>query len=344
MADTHIRHRRLVIPHSGGPEVLEVIQEPIPEPQPHEVRVRVLAAGVARADIMMRMGQYPGSTPPYPYTPGYDIVGEVELLGGEASTFELGDRVAALTETGGYTEKLCIAETRLVPVPRGLDPAEAVCLVLNYLTAYQMLHRFANLGQGDRVLLHAAASGVGTAQLQLGALIGLEMYGTASAGKHEVVSRLGGIPIDYRRHDFVGKIRSLTGDGVDVVCDPVGGSHLWRSFRALNPQGSLIAYGEMAITGPQQPKMIDKTLHHYLPGLLNRIPGGRTVQWYEVFLEHEAHPDWYREDMAALFGLLAERKLNPIIAERIPLVQAERAHQLLEASAVCGKLVLICNE
>ncbi len=339
-----MEYRRVIIPHPGDPDVLQIINEGIPQPKKNEVRIKVHAAGVARADIMMRMGQYPGGTPPYPYTPGYDIVGEVELLGDEASKFTVGDKVAALTEIGGYTEYTCLPEDNLVPVPQGTDPAEAVCLVLNHLTAYQMLHRFAKVRRGDRVLFHAAASGVGTAQLQIGALMELEMYGTASKGKHDIVSQYGGIPIDYQSEDFVKRIRSSDGDGVDLVCDPVGGSHLWRSFRALNNKGRLIAYGEMAITGPKKPKKFEKTLHHYLPNLLNRVPGDRIVQWYEVFLEYEAHPDWYQEDMATLFGLLSEQKLNPIITERIPLAEAMRAHELLEASAICGKLVLMCQE
>ena len=339
-----MQHRRIVIPHPGGPGVLEVIEEPIPEPKPTEVRVKVLAAGVARADVMMRMGQYPGSTPPYPYTPGYDIVGEVEFLGNGALAFEIGDKVAALTETGGYSEYVCLPEDRLVPVEQDVDPAEAVCLVLNHLTAYQMLHRSAKVKVGESVLFHAAASGVGTALLQLGRLMELEIFGSASKGKHDVVSQLGGIPIDYQRDDFVRRIKKITRSGVDVVCDPVGGSHLWRSFRALNSGGRLIAYGEMAITGLQKPKKFEKTLHHYLPEFLNRLPGDRSVQWYEVFDEFEAHPDWYQEDMATLFGLLSERKLNPIIAERIPLTEAMRAHELLEASAICGKIVLMCQE
>lgn len=344
MKETSLDYKRIVISHPGNPDVLQVFKEEIPEPKTNEVRIRVQAAGVARADVMMRMGQYPGSTPPYPYTPGYDIVGEVDMLGDGVSTLKIGDKVAALTEVGGYAEYLCLPEDRLVPVPQDLDPAEAVCLVLNHLTAYQMLHRFAKVKVGERVLFHAAASGVGTAQLQLGRLLELEMFGTASKGKHDLVSRLGGIPIDYKRDDFVKRIRHSSADGVDVVCDPVGGSHLWRSFRALNRTGRLIAYGEMAITGPQKSKRFEKTLHHYLPDLLNRLPGERKVQWYEVFLENEAHPDWYREDMATLFGLLSEQKLNPIIAERIPLAEAMRAHELLEASAICGKIVLMCQE
>jgi NADPH2:quinone reductase len=338
-----LEHRRIIIPESGSPDVLQVIEERIPEPEANEVRVKVFAAGVARADILMRRGQYPEAIPSYPYTPGYDVSGVVDALGKGASKFEQGTRVVALTEVGGYAEYVCLPEDNLIPVPEGLDLAEVVCLGLNYLTAYQMLHRFANVKAGERVLFHAAASGVGTAQLQLGRLVELEMFGTVSRGKQDFVSDLGGIPIDYRSEDFVKRIRTLTGDGVDAAFDPVGGSHIWRSFKTLRKNGRLIAYGEMAITGAQAPKRSEVTLHHYLPRVLNYYPGARKVMWYESFLENQAHPDWYHKDFATLIELLKQGKIKPVIAERITLAEAMRAHELLEASAVSGKIVLICN-
>jgi len=199
--------RRVVITRPGGPDVLRMITDPLPEPGPGEVCVKVLAAGVARADIMMRRGQYPGEVPPYPYAPGYDIAGEVHSLGEDVQGLEVGQLVAALTGVGGYAEYLCVPAAWLVPVPHGLDPAEVVSLVLNYLTAYQMMHRFASVREGERILVHAAASGVGTALLQLGRLLDLRMWGTASAGKHPVVESLGAIPIDYRSEDFVRRVR-----------------------------------------------------------------------------------------------------------------------------------------
>jgi NADPH2:quinone reductase len=323
---------------------LQIIEEKIPEPEPNEVRVKVFVAGVARADTLMRRGQYPESVPAYPFTPGYDVSGVVDAPGKEATKFEPGTPVVALTEVGGYAEYVCLPEDDLIPVPEGLDLAEVVCLGLNYLTAYQMLHRFAKMKTGERALFHAAASGVGTAQLQLGKLLDLEMYGTTSAGKLQLISTLGGIPIDYRNDDFVKYIRTLTGDGVDAAFDPVGGSHIWRSFKSLNKNGKLIAYGEMAITGSQEPKRIDVALHHYLPRVLNFYPGNRKVKWYEAFLENRAHPDWYHQDFATLIDLLQKGRIKPIIAEKIPLVDAVRAHQLLEAAAVKGKIVLICHE
>ncbi|MCK5646307.1 MAG: zinc-binding dehydrogenase [Anaerolineales bacterium] len=339
-----MQHRRVIIVHPGGPEILKVIEEPIPEPKHHEVRVKVLAAGVARADILMRSGQYPGAVPGYPYTPGYDIAGVVDDLGEGTSKFPKGMSVVALTEVGGYAEFVCLPEDDLVPVPNDLDPAEVVSLALNHLTAYQMLYRFANVQPGELVLLHAAASGVGTAQILLGKLAGLTMFGTVSKRKHDIVKELGATPIDYQREDFVECVLDSTKDGVDAVFDPVGGSHLWRSFRTLRKKGRLVAYGEMAITGAQKPKRSENLLHHYLPRLLNYFPGRRTVKWYEVFDENRAHSDWYHHDLATLIALLQESKIKPVIAERLPLEEASRAHELIEASAVSGKIVLILNQ
>jgi NADPH:quinone reductase-like Zn-dependent oxidoreductase len=339
-----MQHRRIVIVRPGGPESLEIVEEPIPEPKRHEVRVKVRAAGVARADILMRSGQYPGAVPEYPYTPGYDIAGVVDELGEGTSKFSRGVSVVALTEVGGYAEYVCLPEDDLVLVPEDLDPAEVVCLALNHLTAYQMLHRFANVQPGERVLFHAAASGVGTAQIQLGKLVGLTMFGTASKRKHDVVIQFGATPIDYQREDFMERILDLTKDGVDAVFDPVGGSNLWRSFRTLRKKGRLVAYGEMAITGAHEPKRSEVLLHHHLPRLLNYIPGQRSVKWYEVFDENQAHPDWYREDLTTLITLLEERKIKPLIAKRLPMEEASQAHELIEDSAVSGKIVLIPNQ
>src|SRR6266700_5667447 len=208
--------KSVVISRIGGPEVLQLVDRDLPDPKSGEVRVKVLTTGVAYADVLMRYGLYYG-VPPLPYAPGYDIVGVIENVGSDVSRFKIGDTVAALTVTGGYSQFIVLPETELVSVPLGLDPAEAVSLVLNYTTAYQMLHRIAKVQKGSRVLIHGAAGGVGTAALELGRLAGLEMYGTASHGKHEMVRALGGKPIDYKNEDFVSVVRQATGEGVDVV-------------------------------------------------------------------------------------------------------------------------------
>jgi NADPH2:quinone reductase len=171
--------------------------------------------------LLMREGIHPEKTP-LPFTPGWDIVGVVEKIGEDTPAAILGQTVAALPIHGGYANYICLPPDELTPVPNGLDPAEVVSLVLNYITAYQMMHRTTHAAPGQRVLIHGAAGGVGTALLQLGRLVGLEMYGTASPGDHQVVSDLGGTPIDYRNTDFVEEIQRLTGEGVDVVFDGVG--------------------------------------------------------------------------------------------------------------------------
>ena len=167
----------------------------------------------------------------------------VDRLGDGVSGIEPGQIVAALPISGAYAEFVCLPQRELVPVPSGLDAAEAVSLVLNYITAYQMLHRSAKVRPGQRVLIHGAAGGVGSALLQLGRLAGLEMYGTCSSRGASAVSDLGGIPIDYQHQDFVKEIHRLTSEGVDVVFDGIGGTHIWHSRKALRPGGRVVAYG-----------------------------------------------------------------------------------------------------
>ena len=167
----------------------------------------------------------------------------VDRLGAGISGIEPGHIVAALPISGAYAEFVCLLQRELIPVPSGLDAAEAVSLVLNYVTAYQMLHRFAKVRSGQRVLIHSAAGGVGSALLQLGGLAGMEMHGTCSSRGASAVSDMGCIPIDYQRQDFVEEIHRLTRKGVDVVFDGIGGTHIWRSRKALRPGGKVVIYG-----------------------------------------------------------------------------------------------------
>ena len=237
-----MNHRRIIVTRYGGPDSLEVLEEECPEPKDGEVRVRVLAAGVSLPDLMMREGVHP-ETPPLPFTPGWDLVGVVDRLGAGVSGIKPGEIVAALPITGAYAEFVCLPQRELIHVPPGLDAAEAVSLVLNYVTAYQMLHRSARVRPSQRVLIHGAAGGVGSALLQLGRVAGLETYGTCLSRGASTVSDLGGIPIDYKHQDFVEEARRFTGRGVDVVFDGIGGTHIWRSRRALRPGGRVVAYG-----------------------------------------------------------------------------------------------------
>lgn len=334
------KNARVVMTGLGGPEVLKWVEEYLPTPRAGEVRVRILAAGVAFADVLMRRSLYPG-TPKFPFAPGYDIVGEVDALGDGVSHFKIGQRVAALTMIGGYSGYTVVPGSRLVPVPNGLDPAEAVSLVLNYVTAYQMLHRVAKLREGQRVLIHAAAGGVGTAALQLGELAGLEMFGTASKPKHAVVASLGATPIDYRSENFVARLRELAPGGVDAVLDPIGGKNWWASYGCLRKGGALVCYGSQAALSEGK---LAAGFGFATLGLVKILPDGKRASWYNVKSLSDTSPEMFREDLTRLFDLLCQQKIRPVIAGRFPLREAARANELLEKAQVSGKLVLLCQE
>jgi NADPH:quinone reductase-like Zn-dependent oxidoreductase len=332
-----MRNTRVVLTALGGPEVLRVIEDDIRDPGANELRIRILASGVAFADVLMRRGLYSG-VPPLPYSPGYDIVGVIDSCGAGVTQWKSGDLVAALTMTGGYSRYIVLPESELVRVPAGLDPAEVVSLVLNYATAYQLIHRIAKLRQGESALIHGAAGGVGTAALQLGALVGLKMFGTASKLKHDLVAALGGIPIDYRTEDF-----GQRAAGVDAVFDPIGGRNWLRSYHALGKGGRFIGYGmSAAIEGGRRNLMLVAASFAWL-GLVGLVPG-KSAQWYNIMTEKKKHPEWFREDLSRLLAMLQEKSISPVVAERLPLRGAGHAHELLERASVSGKIVLMCQE
>ena len=298
-----MKHHRVIVPRHGGPDVLQVVEEALPEPQSGEVRVKVLAAGVSAYDLMVRIGLFLGF-PRVPFTPGVDIVGLVDRLGEGVSTVQPEQAVAASTTDGGYAEFVCLPAEDLVPVPSGLDPAQVVCLVANYLTADLMLHHTAGIRSGERILVQGTAGGVGSALLELGKLDELEMYGTASKHNHKLVSALGATPIDYHTEDFVERIRSLTGDGVDAVFDPIGGARqLWRSYQALRKGGRLVWFG-VAATSKKGMRVIPLSL--LMQSLLWLIPDGKQAPWSPNLGSYaETHNAWYRETLTALFDSLA---------------------------------------
>jgi len=345
------RHTRIVVTHYGGPDALQVVEEACPEPKDGEVRIRVLAAGVSLPDLLAREGVHP-ETPRAPFTPGWDLVGAVDALGAGVFGMERGQIVAAMPISGAYAEFVCLPERELVPVPSGLDAAEAVSLVLNYITAYQMLHRSAKVRRGQRVLIHGAAGGVGSALLQLGLLAKLEMYGTCSSRGAAAVSRLGGVPIDYQHLDFVKEVHRLTRDGVDVVFDGIGGSHIWRSRKALRPGGRVVAYGltstlrggRLASGRPGRRRRLRElaTFGVYTAGGW-LLPGRKRVLPYSIQWLKRLRSAWFRQDLIVLFELLEQREIKPLIAHRFPLAEARHAHELLGKGGVTGKIVLVCN-
>src|SRR3954468_54725 len=356
--------KRVVIDHFGGPEVLKVVEEDDPRPGQGEVQVRVLAAGVSFTDAQIRAGTYIGGPKP-PFTPGYELVGIVEELGAGCERLKAGDRVGVLAVYGADAERVCVPEKYAVAVPEDLDPAEVVSLIFPYMTAYQMLHRTARVRSGETVLVHGAAGRVGTAALELGAVAGLRMFGTCSARDRAAVERLGAVAIDYRNEDFLARVRALTGsEGVDVVLDGFGGALSIRSFRALRAGGRLVVFGHSGTVAHGRKswrgwiKWYATTATVSLWGLLS--PRRRT-SIYQVQKLRERHqvlpvsgfrpalpvgggprnPNWFREDFRALLELLRDGNIHPVVAQRLPLSDARRAHELLESSAGKGKLVLV---
>lgn len=341
-----MKHKRVIVKRYGGPEVLEVIEEDCPHPRAGEVRLKVLAAGVSLPDVMMREGIHPEKPRP-PFTPGWDLVGIVDKVGAGVSSFEPGQMVAALPITGAYAETVCLAERELFPVPAGLDPAEAVCLGLNYVTAWQMLHRVAQVQRGERALVHGGSEGVGTALLQLGGLAGLALYATCSARGAATVTALGGIAIDYRSEDFLEVIQRLAGDGVDVVFDSLGGAHIWRSREALRRGGRVVAYG---LTASLSGGRATEGARHRLRMLAGfggviaaswLLPGHRRVLPYSIQWLKRLRPAWFRQDLLVLLELLREGRIRPIVAERFALTDAREAHELLGTGEIIGKIVLV---
>lgn len=354
--------RRVVVDHYGGPDVLRVVEDDVPQPGPGEVLVRVLAAGVSYTDAMLRAGTYLGVPKP-PFTPGYELVGVVEALGPGCSRLRVGGRIASLTVWGADAEHVCVLEENAVEVPEDLDPAEVLSLVLSYMTAYQLLHRTAQAKRGETVLVHGAAGRVGTAALELGALAGLRLYGTASARDRDKVERLGAVAIDYQNEDFLARVRKLSGKGVDVVLDGLGGALSLRSFRALRPGGRLVVYGHSSTISHGHRSWrgwIEWYASTATVALWGLLSPRRHVFAYRIQKLREGHqvlpvgsrrplpvgggprnPEWFRDDFRALLELLRAGKIHPVIAERLPLSDARRAHELLESSAAKGKLVLM---
>ncbi len=340
-----VKYQKVMITKHGGLEVLRVVTDEVPEPLHGQVRVRVMAAGVSFADLLIREGLHPEAwfrRPPF--TLGWDVVGVIDRVAEGVKTLQVGQRVAALPIVGGNAEYLCLPEREWVPVPSGLDPAEALAVVFNYVTAYQMLHRSAQVKTGERVLIHSAAGGIGSALLQLGRLMELDMIGTASGSKRKLVEELGARAIDYRTTDFVEATHRLTGGGVDAVFDGIGGSNLQRSYNTLRPAGRLIAYGLSATLqgGRRQLRSTLANLKDWVKIFsLNLASDRRRVILYSIQTLKRRHPEWYRADLIVLFDMLQRGQFKPLIAARLPLEQARHAHELLATGTTAGKIVLI---
>lgn len=338
-----MKYKRIVATKFGGPKVLQVIEDELHEPKAGEARVKILAASVSRPDITARSGKALYSGTPLgqkvPFTPGYSIIGVVDAIGEGVSEVAVGDWVGALTVIHGYSEYLYWKSDRLIPVPKDVDPGEAVPLILNYIVAYQAMHRSARVKAGEKTLIIGASGGIGTALLQLGKIAGLQMYAVASANKHAILQEYRAIPIDYHTQDFAEVIRQSEPAGVDVVLDGMTNvDGIRRALSLLRRGGRLVCFGEPAGGFPNLLQVLG------ILAAVNMLPNGKSMKLYGTSTYFIGDPKPYYEDWATLFKLYQEGKIKPIIEKKFPLWEAAQANALLESGKVTGNVVLVSPE
>ena len=331
----------VVLPGLVGPDGFQVRRRTLAGPAEGEVMVTVEATGISFAEHAMRLGRYPGQ-PAFPFVPGYDLVGIVAAVGAGVDEGLMGRRVAAMTKTGGWASHAVLKAADVVPVPAGLDPGEVETLVVSGLTAYQMLHRRADVRAGQTVLIHGANGGVGTTLAQLALHAGARVIGTSAPRHHAALRELGVLPIDYHDPDLVARVRELAPGGVDAVFDHIGGKSIARSWSLLAKGGTLVSYAMLKDSGPLIPAFV-ALLGHL--AWLNALPNGRRAGFFDVWGGKLLRPGRFRsrlrEDMSTVFALLADGVLRPQIAARVPLSQIREAVELAESHTIVGKVVLV---
>jgi len=317
----------------GGPEVLQVVDLPVQSPGPGQLRVRVLAAGVGSTDLLMLAGRYSYAPSP-PFVPGYEVAGVVDAIGDGVVGFELGQRVAALALHGAYGELLIREAEHFLPIPDAVSDVDAAAVILNYVTAWQMIHRIARAQAGQTALVTGAAGGVGSAALQLLRLAGVKTYGAASAKKHGTVRALGATPIDYQAGALDTLTTALEPRGVDLVFDAIGGANIGPCIGALRRGGTVVGYGFMGVAGKLA------TLLMFMNLFIGSRLRGRRGAFYGITLLYRKDPKLLREDLPKIFALVANKSIDPMVTHTFPLLEARRALELLATGSVEGKIVL----
>src|SRR6476661_10248186 len=341
--------RAVVITRHGPPEVLQVQERPDPPVGPGEVRVAVKAAGINFADTLARLGMYPDA-PKVPCVLGYEAAGEIESVGEGVDSHEVGDRVVVGTRFNGQAELVTVAAEQAFPLPKKLSFEEGAAFPVNYATAYAALVIMGGLKQSERVLIHAAAGGVGISATQVARSIGAEIFGTASGSKHDAIREQGvDHAIDYRTLDFEDEVRRITGgEGVDVVMDALGPTSFRKDYRLLRPGGRLIMYGASELQTGSGKRNLPTALR-----AMARMPMATMPWWKSVGVMNENKGVfglnmlswWDREGSLdrvtePLMAGLEKGDLKPIVAEAFPFDRAADAHRFIEERRNVGKVVL----
>ena len=327
-------YRAIQLKGKGGLDQLQEVELPLEPPKPGEIRIRVRASGVGFTDILKRTGYYP-YRPAFPYVEGYEVAGDIDAIGEGVVGFALGQRVCALTVYGAWAEYFTRSSEDFVPVPEGLDDAEVIALILNYATAYQMIHRIAAMQPGHTALVTGANGGVGTALLELLRAHGVRALGLASKQHFDLISSLGGEPIESRTKPIDTAVHEVLSEGVNVAFDGLGGTGTRECVRATQRGGLIVAYGFMTAHGTLS------TMRGFASLFIGARLSGRRGTFYGITQLYRKDKRPFKEDLPKLFELLAARKIQPRIAARLPLLAGRDAEQLLEAGGVAGKIVLL---
>jgi NADPH:quinone reductase-like Zn-dependent oxidoreductase len=336
----------VVLPGLVEPEGLQLRTRPMPEPGPGQALVAVEASGVSFAEQQMRRGKY-YDQPPFPFVPGYDLVGTVAATGPGVDPALRGRRFAVLVKTGGWASHALVDAGDLVEVPEGVGATEAETVVVNGITAWQMLHRVAKARPGMTVLVHGANGGVGSTLVQLARRADIKVIGTASPRHHDAVRALGAIPVDYRDPQLAARVRALAPGGVGAVFDHVGGEGIVDSFRLLARGGTLVSYGTAAtrdVPGSSRAPVL-KLFARLL--LWNLLPNGRKAHFFNLWAgrrRRTAYQARIRADLGQVLALLANGQFTAQVAARIPLAEVAEAMRLAESGTVTGKVVLVIGQ
>ena len=332
------------LPGIGEPETLVLRTRALPAPGPTEAVVRVDASGISFAEQQMRLGKY-YDQPPFPFVPGYDLVGTVEAVGAAPAGVSAGDRVAALTKTGGWADRVVLDAADLVPVPDAVPAADAETVVVNGLTAWRMLHRTAKVRRGQTVVVLGAAGGVGSTLTQLARHAGIGVIGVGGPAQQAAIAALGAVPVDYRSEDVPARVRALAPGGVAAVFDHVGGPGIEASWRMLARGGTLVSYGTASTKDdPGDSRLPVLKLIARLTAW-NLAPNGRHASFFNLWAGRKLSPARYRaelrEDLGRVFGLLAAGDIAAQVAATYPLRDAAAALRRAEEGGLAGKIVLV---
>ncbi|GAB2905992.1 medium chain dehydrogenase/reductase family protein [Streptomyces heilongjiangensis] len=333
----------VVLPGKVEPEGLQIRSGAVPVAGPGQVLIRMEATGVSFAEQQMRRGRY-YDQPPFPFVPGYDLVGTVQATGAGVDPALAGTRVAVLLRVGGWASHVLVDAADVVPVPEGIGAAEAETLVVNGVTAWRMLHRTARVRAGQTVVVLGANGGVGSVLVQLARAAGARVIGTASARHHDALRDQGVVPVDYRAGDVAARIRALAPGGVDAVFDHVGGTGIVDSWRLLAPGGTLVSYGSAATRDDEGSGQWPVLRLLGRVWLWNALPNGRRAYFFNLWAGRALAKDRFRArlraDLTEVFAAYLRGDVTARIAARLPLGDIAEALRLAESGTVAGKVVL----